>query len=274
MSDQKLTVKLFGEPIGSLIRDPKGRHHYLVENLSMIPLSLSMPKSKSGEKKTYVYEQCEPYFSGLLPDNPIMLNLLSLCLKKRPSDTFGLLNAMGTDCAGAVQFESDALNLDPQHTPMAAVDCPVLSVQTLENHVKNLDKSPYFLDINTAPVLLSGNQHKLGVVLKEDQIMLPIPPYLSTHILKPVFNNQELIQNEWFCMILAKQLGLPVVHLALRQFGKIIALVIERYDRTQADGMVKAIHQEDFCQALGLLPHQKYQRNKGITLTDCFDLLL
>lgn len=273
MSEHKLTVKLYGCPVGMLIRDPKGRHQYVVENATSIPLSLSFPKVKSEEEKRFVFEQCEPYFAGLLPDNPALLSQLSVCLKMQSSDTFGLLSIMGTDCAGAVQFEAGFSVYSHQEPRVDESENRTVSLEDLAQQVKVLDKRPFFLGMTSAPALLSGHQYKVGIRFENNQIILPGRSYFSTHILKPVFNNQELIQNEWFCMILAKKLGLSVAKVELRSLGSIIALLIERYDRVSEQGVVKAIHQEDFCQALGLLPHQKYQRNKGISLADCFDLL-
>jgi serine/threonine-protein kinase HipA len=55
-------------------------------------------------------------------------------------------------------------------------------------------------------------------------------------------------------------------------------LLVERYDRVhqQASGgesIVERVHQEDFCQALGVVPETKYQREGGPSLKDCFRLL-
>ena len=46
------------------------------------------------------------------------------------------------------------------------------------------------------------------------------------------------------------------------------------YDRVpNADGTITRLHQEDFCQALGFPPEQKYQQEGGPLLRDCFSLL-
>ncbi len=56
-------------------------------------------------------------------------------------------------------------------------------------------------------------------------------------------------------------------------------LLIERYDRilkrdekTGAEILTR-IHQEDFCQALGVVPERKYQAEGGPSLKECFALV-
>ena len=49
---------------------------------------------------------------------------------------------------------------------------------------------------------------------------------------------------------------------------------MERYDRKRdPGGGVLRLHQEDFCQALGILPDQKYESEGGPKLSQCFLLL-
>jgi len=50
--------------------------------------------------------------------------------------------------------------------------------------------------------------------------------------------------------------------------------VVTRYDREKRpDGTIQRLHQEDFCQALGILPEQKYEAEGGASLVDCFSIL-
>ena len=50
-------------------------------------------------------------------------------------------------------------------------------------------------------------------------------------------------------------------------------LLIDRYDRTIHNSEIARIHQEDFCQALGIAPQKKYQNEGGPSLAQCFELL-
>ena len=51
-------------------------------------------------------------------------------------------------------------------------------------------------------------------------------------------------------------------------------LLVERYDRMMdAQGHRQRLHQEDFCQALGVAPEMKYQNEGGPDLAQCFGLV-
>lgn len=51
-------------------------------------------------------------------------------------------------------------------------------------------------------------------------------------------------------------------------------LLVERYDRMMdAQGHRQRLHQEDFCQALGVVPEMKYQNEGGPDLAQCFGLV-
>lgn len=52
------------------------------------------------------------------------------------------------------------------------------------------------------------------------------------------------------------------------------AFVTSRFDRrVAADGAVSRIHQEDFCQALGVYPSRKYEEDGGPTMADMVQLV-
>jgi len=78
-------------------------------------------------------------------------------------------------------------------------------------------------------------------------------------------------------MKLAALIGLPVAPVSTEKAGNIDYLLIERYDRvvkaTDDKSLLDRIHQEDFCQALGIVSERKYQAEGGPSLKDCFDLL-
>lgn len=65
-------------------------------------------------------------------------------------------------------------------------------------------------------------------------------------------------------MRLAGKIGLPVAEAEFRTFGAEPAIVVARYDRKRdGAGRVVRIHQEDFCQALGVMPDAKYAEQGG-----------
>lgn len=74
-------------------------------------------------------------------------------------------------------------------------------------------------------------------------------------------------------MMLASAAGLPIPSVKLLALKQAVYL-IERYDReTKSTGECTRIHQEDFCQALGFLPEQKYESEGGPGIRACFSLI-
>ncbi len=75
-------------------------------------------------------------------------------------------------------------------------------------------------------------------------------------------------------MRLARMVGIEAPHVEIRWLGDAPYFLIERYDRVRdIDGVTKRLHQEDFCQALGIVPEIKYEREGGPNVAQCLDLL-
>ncbi|MNN21136.1 Serine/threonine-protein kinase HipA [compost metagenome] len=122
---------------------------------------------------------------------------------------------------------------------------------------------------------LAGAQDKLPVVFDGQRIGLPLGGQPSTHILKPPIHALEnTVLNEGFCLALAQAMKLPSAEARIHQAGDRRFLLVARYDRQRdAQGNLIRLHQEDFCQALGVVPEMKYQNEGGPDLKACFDLL-
>jgi serine/threonine-protein kinase HipA len=101
----------------------------------------------------------------------------------------------------------------------------------------------------------------------------------STHILKPAVERfAGVVFNEAYCMKLAAAAGLPVAKTEIRRVEDVEYLLVERYDRTHRQNsegvpVLERLHQEDFCQALGIVSENKYQKEGGPSLKQCFALL-
>jgi serine/threonine-protein kinase HipA len=120
---------------------------------------------------------------------------------------------------------------------------------------------------------LAGAQNKFGVLERGSQIGLSHGRPPTTDILKaPIPRVEESVANEAFCMSLAAHAGLDVAATAPRIADAQEYLLVRRYDRggEERDGR---IHQEDFCQALGLVPAVKYENEGGPTVGDCATLI-
>jgi hypothetical protein len=57
------------------------------------------------------------------------------------------------------------------------------------------------------------------------------------------------------------------------RFGDESAVVVDRYDRQIKGSEIVRVHQEDLCQALGVLPSGKYQNEGGLGPADIANLL-
>jgi serine/threonine-protein kinase HipA len=88
----------------------------------------------------------------------------------------------------------------------------------------------------------------------------------TTHIIKPCIPGFEgLVENEHLCQDIAARLGMPAARSSVLTLDQPY-IVVERYDRlppVPGTEFPRRIHQEDVCQALGLMPTRKYQDDGG-----------
>ena len=97
----------------------------------------------------------------------------------------------------------------------------------------------------------------------------------TTHILKPPTGQFDgHAENEHVCLALARAVGLPVASSRVTRFGEEIAIVVERYDRIRAGNDIVRVHQEDICQARGIMPDRKYQNEGGPGVAAIVETLL
>ena len=87
----------------------------------------------------------------------------------------------------------------------------------------------------------------------------------TTHLLKvPRPSEDELVDHEHALMALAgRVLRSPVAQTEIFELGGQRGLLVERFDRIVQGTEVRRLHQEDFCQALGLPSSLKYERNSN-----------
>ncbi len=228
------------------------------------PLSISLPLQKAAFEK----DASRSFFSNLLPEGDVR-DLIARRLSVSPRNDFALLERIGGECAGAFSIlpEGRGLETGGGYLP--------LSPDELEAMLAPSHRGPLLTARGELRLSLAGAQDKLPVFIREDDIFLTLGGMPSSHILKPrnrYFKN--MVQNETFCMMLAQSVGLPATGVFIWKGDRNIAYVAERYDRVRhRDGSVSRLHQEDFCQAMGLAPDQKYESEGGPGLTDCFSLL-
>lgn len=232
------------------------------------PLSVALPL----RREAYIGASARNWFAGLLPEGPARQRAAAQC-RLTIQDDFGLLAAIGGECAGAVSV------MPPGEVPIVhrGGDDPVEPWQ-VEMWINRADRGPILPTRGRQRLSLAGAQDKAAVTLRDDgRIGIMHPGVPSTHILKPPSARDEfvgLVEAEALAMRLAGRAGLPVAPVRLYKVpGAAAALLVDRYDRVRGpDGVVGRVHQEDVCQALGLPPESKYHDGGGPGLPDCFGL--
>jgi serine/threonine-protein kinase HipA len=219
-------------------------------------ISFSMPLQEAAYGDRIV----RPFFSGLLPDEGARQRL-SGALGISSGNTFGLLEVIGGECAGA-------LSLYPAgEAPFSSDDDGVefLSTERLEEILGKLRERPLLGGEEGVRLSLAGAQDKLAVCIEGESIGLAKGGRPTTHILKPFIQALDgTVENELFCLRLAARLRLPIPNVEMRRGGAIPFLLVERYDRARhEDGTITRLHQEDFCQALSVPPELKYEAEGG-----------
>jgi serine/threonine-protein kinase HipA len=185
-----------------------------------------------------------------------------------------MLERIGGECAGAVTFVPAGGAL-----PERSYDYRKLSDKELADILRELPKRPLLAGDTGIRLSLAGAQDKVAVRIEGGEVYVPLGGAPSTHIIKPAVERFEgMVFNEALCMKLAAASGLPAAAVETRTIDGIDFLVVERYDRhhsKDANGAptLERLHQEDFCQALGIVSELKYQIEGGPSLKQCFGLL-
>ncbi|MBS7349896.1 MAG: type II toxin-antitoxin system HipA family toxin [Comamonas sp.] len=230
------------------------------------PLSIQLPLQPG----LFSEAVSRAFFAGLLPEGANR-QLIARRLQVSRQNDFALLNSIGGECAGAVSLLPPGEQPEPSRTS-AAVQW--LDEQALADVLHSLPQRPMLAGEDGLRLSLAGAQDKLPVFCAQGRIGLPLHNTASTHILKPAIASAEgSVSNEAFCLALAAKLGLPAAHASIQYAKGQEFLLVERYDRQQEAAQVERLHQEDFCQALGIVPEHKYQNEGGPSLPQCFALL-
>ncbi len=228
-------------------------------------ISLSLPSTQKLHKGKIL----KAFFSGLLPEESVRERLAGY-LGVSEKNPFALLEIVGGDCAGA-------LALYPQfHKPSEEIqEIEVLDNRRLKEILDLIKRRPMLAGDDGCRLSLAGAQDKLAVVFKDNKVQLIKGGAPTTHILKPIIERvRDSAHNELFCMKLAWRMGIDVPEAMLHFVDDTPYYLVERYDRTiSEDGSIKRIHQEDFCQALGIAPEIKYEREGGPSISACQDVI-
>jgi serine/threonine-protein kinase HipA len=275
MSKELLVLANGHEQVGRLYSDTRGYMSFEYDG-NWLSASNAYPISQSIPLKPGVFDnkEIEPFFDGLLPDKKDVRRQIGDLFDVAPTDEFGILEHIGRDCAGALMLVSP--DAPAANGPDAAHLSPI-STDDLARRIAELPQRPLFIDAGEVVLSLAGVNDKAAVYIDPDtqEISLPIGGYPSTHILKiDIERLPDSTRTEHFCMTLARRIGLDAARTKIRIFNDRPVLFVTRFDRAYAqmsDGVrVTRLHQEDFCQATGINPDLKYERQGGPDLSTMF----
>ena len=273
-----LEVWLLGAHLGTLSQID-GRLSFAYASGVTTVLSQSLPM----RPEPFDDRASRPFFAGLLPEGG-KRKQIAKTLQVSAQNDYALLESLGGECAGAVTL------LEPGQSPPAP-EAPLevrwLDPAQLLQVLDEMPLRPMRAGEDGLRLSLAGAQDKLPVVLDTDGLRtgLPLNGSPSTHILKPPIAGVDgSVFNEAFCMALAGALKLDVAQTHIQAVADGAQqrhyLLVERYDRQAVAPALAAtvessqrLHQEDFCQALGVASEHKYQNEGGPGLDQAFALL-
>lgn len=231
------------------------------------PLSLAMPLSE----QTFGNKITLSFFENLLPEGDVRD-----VLERDHSihGSFEFLERFGQDCAGAITITADeAFTYQPNDLQLKKLDIEAI-YNTLS---KKKSMAEMVSQMEPGYLSLAGAQDKFAAIIKEGTIYLPTNGAPTTHIIKtPILRHgiKESVYNEFYCMELARAIGLNVASCEILD-GIYPLFITKRYDRiTDKQAVVHRLHQQDFCQAQGIVSEAKYEFKGGPSIKNNYELLL
>ena len=246
-------------------------------------LSLTLPL-KSGPFPSKIVS---PWLANLLPEEE-QLRVLTRSLGLNQNDSLAVLKEIGGDTAGALSFDIPSKRQDWAYTPLTDLYDTTNAEVALERHFEDLGRRPLLVGEEGVRLSLAGGQKKTALAVLNasgqpvlrlpadgDVLAVPLNGAPSTVILKP--DNALLpgiVENEIYCLRLAKAVQIKSAEVTLLQAGKRTAICVLRYDRRIGkNGALQRVHQEDFAQANALPPGRKYERGSvpGLNLASLLE---
>lgn len=277
-----LRVLMDDRLVGHLTKTPNGTAVFSydenwVSRPSAEPVSTTLPV----REEPYDGAAVLAVFDNLLPDSVSQRSTIAGVVGADGDDAYGLLTAIGNDCAGALQFiaDGDARDGTQANGGIAGEELDEDGVEAL---LKSLPQAPLGLAANDGfRIALAGAQKKTALLFHEGRWVKPHGRTPTTHILKTQIGKlptgtdlSNSVENEFYCLKLAKAFGFPVAEVDMHTFGQTQALIVERFDRRIGeDGRIVRVPQEDMCQALSVHPTIKYERQGGPGVAQILEVL-
>lgn len=267
-----LNVLINGRMAGRLEKDAAGGVSFQYDGAwldwsSAFPISLSLPLQRAAWRGTAV----NAVFENLLPDSPSVRKQVAETTGAKGVDAYSLLEEIGRDCIGAMQFLPDGVDMNP----FGAIQAEDISDSEIEILLANLARAPLGVDADEGfRISIAGAQEKTALLFHDGRWKRPVGATPTTHILKPQLGRiptasghvdmSHSVDNEHYCLALMRAFGLKTAETEIAAFGARRVLVVKRFDRAwRADGRLIRLPQEDLCQALSIPSTMKYQDKGG-----------
>ncbi len=275
----KLDVYLdsFAEPVGVLEVDHSEslRFHYSPSYLAQKgahQLSIQLPL----DDEIFSAAKTRVFFANLLPEGHALEELAA----RHSIDVDDLANLLfhaGAECAGAVSVVPQG-SARPKNPGLAPDDYIRQSEEDVSSAIAALARGHAPNPETFNDVSLAGVQRKTAVYIDDSDVVFRAKQGVpTTHIIKVGDSKlDDHVDNEAFCLGIARRLGFATVDAKVSTVGTTKYLTVGRYDRNiarRADKrLISRVHQEDFAQALGFPPRRKYSHHDGPTSEMCFTL--
>jgi serine/threonine-protein kinase HipA len=275
-----LGVFVNGRRVGRLRKETSGSIDFQYDGSWLewehtFPISLSLPLRED----RYVGSSVVAVFDNLLPDGDTIRRRLAERVRAGGDDAYCLLTAIGRDCVGALQF----LPGDEEPEAMGKPQGEIVNDKRVAAILADLVRTPLGLSPENEEfrISIAGAQEKTALLHWKDHWCIPHGSTPTTHILKPQIgllrsgiDLSKSVENEHFCMELARELGIPTAKTTMVDFEDQRVLVVERFDRQWTrDKRLLRLPQEDCCQALSVPPARKYQTDGGPGIEQVLELL-
>ncbi|WP_096935863.1 HipA N-terminal domain-containing protein [Escherichia coli] len=225
----KLVTWMNNQRVGELTKLANGAHtfKYAPEWLASRyarPLSLSLPLQRGNITSDAVFN----FFDNLLPDSPIVRDRIVKRYHAKSRQPFDLLSEIGRDSVGAV-------TLLPENETITR---PIMAWEKLTEARLEEVLTAYKADIplgmireeNDFRISVAGAQEKTALLRIGNDWCIPKGITPTTHIIKlPIgeirqpnatLDLSQSVDNEYYCLLLAKELGLNVPDAEIIKAGK------------------------------------------------------
>lgn len=273
-----LSIYLNNRLVGRLRRQANGAidfqyHETWLAWEHAMPVSNSLPLRED----RYVGAPVIAVFDNLLPDNRDIRSSVAQRIGAQGTDAYSLLSAVGRDCVGALQFLPEG----QEPTALGTIEGEAMDEAGIADMLANLKAAPLGLERERDfRISIAGAQEKTALTYWEGQWLKPHGTTPTTHIFKPQIgelpNGIDLsnsVENEYLCLELCRNFGLPTTRCEIAHFEGQPALIVERFDRELDGQRILRLPQEDMCQAMGTPPDIKYQSDGGPSMVDILKFL-